>query len=128
LWVDFGPRNLGDVVDATMAGATVITLRRNISPQLFIPEIKEICENKIYVNIDINREFNIQDAEGIVNFYSREEIESSFKFGSLFKASMPKTKLYTYETDLKNLTYWRNLGVAGIFADLSKIKEFENAL
>ena len=28
LWVDNGPRNIGDVVDSTMAGATDITLRK----------------------------------------------------------------------------------------------------
>jgi len=128
LWVDFGPRNLGDVVDATMAGATDITLRKNLCPQLYVSEIKEITENKIYANIDFNEDLSIQDADGFVNFYSRQEIESSFKYGSLLKGMTPKNKIYSYETDLENLTYWKYFGVVGIFADLDKIKEFKNAI
>ena len=75
LVVDFGPRNLGDVVDATMAGATDITLRKNLCPQLHIPDIKVITENKIYKNVDFAEELFFDDAEGVVNFNSRGEIE-----------------------------------------------------
>lgn len=128
LWVDFGPRNLGDVVDATMAGATDITLRKNLCPKLSVFEIKEITENKIYANIDFNEDLSIQDADGFVNFYSRQEIEASFKYGSLLKEMTPKSKIYSYETDLKNLPYWKYFGVVGLFVDLDKIKELKNAI
>ena len=128
LWVDFGPCNLGDVVDATMAGATDITLRKNLCPQLHISDIKEITENRIYANIDFDEDLSIYDADGLVNFNSRQEIESSFKYGDLFKRMTSKSKIYSYETDLKNRTYWKRFGVEGLLVDLNKLKEFKNAI
>jgi len=42
LWVDWGPRSLGDIVDAVMAGATNITLRKNLWPKADISNIREM--------------------------------------------------------------------------------------
>ena len=128
LWVDFGPRNLGDIVDATMAGATNITLRKNLWPQLFISDIKEITENKIYANIDFAEDLSFYDADGLVNFNSREEIERNFKYCDFFKRMTTKSKTYSYETDLKNRTYWERFSIEGLLVDINKLKEFKNAL
>lgn len=128
LWVDNGPRNLGDIVDATMAGATDITLRKNLCPQLYVSEIKEIAENKIYENIDFVEELSFGDADGLVNFNSREEIERNFKHSDFLKRRGLKNKIYSYETDLKNRTYWERFGVEGLLVDLNKLKEFKNAI
>jgi len=126
LWVDFGPRNLGDVVDATMAGATDITLRKNLCPQLYLSEIKEITENKIYENIDFAEGLSFGDADGLVNFNSREEIERDFKHSDFFKRMSLKNKIYSYETDLENRTYWERFGVEGLLVDINKLKELKN--
>ena len=126
LWVDFGPRNLGDVVDATMAGATDITLRRNLCPQLYISEIKGITENKIYENIDFAEGLSFGDADGLVNFNSREEIERNFKHSDFFKRMSLKNKVYSYETDLENRTYWERFGVEGLLVDINKLKGHKN--
>ena len=128
LWVDNGPRNLGDIVDATMAGATDITLRKNLCPQLYVSKIKEITENKIYENIDFVEELSFGDADGLVNFNSREEIERNFKHSDFLKRRGLKNKIYSYETDLKNRTYWERFGVEGLLVDLNKLKEFKNAI
>ena len=126
LWVDFGPRTLGDVVDATMAGATDITLRRTLCPQLYISEIKGITENKIYENIDFAEGLSFGDADGVVNFNSREEIERNFKHSDFFKRMSLKNKVYSYETDLENLTYWERFDVEGLIVDLNKLKGLKN--
>ena len=127
LWVDNGPRNLGDIVDATMAGATDITLRKNLCSQLYVSEIKEITENKIYENIDFVEELSFGDADGLVNFNSREEIERNFKHSDFLKKRGLKNKIYSYETDLENRAYWERFGVEGLLVDLNKLKEFKNA-
>jgi len=127
LWVDNGPRNLRDIIDATMAGGTDITLRKNLCPQLYVSEIKEITENKIYENIDFVEELSFGDADGLVNFNSREEIERNFKHSDFLKRRGVKNKIYSYETDLKNRTYWVRFGVEGLLVDLNKLKEFKNA-
>lgn len=126
LWVDFGPRNLGDVVDATMAGATDITLRKNLCPQLYISKIKGITENKIYENIDFAEGLSFGDADGLVNFNSREEIERDFKHSDFFKRMSLKNKVYSYETDLENRTYWERFGVEGLLVDINKLKGRKN--
>jgi len=128
LWVDNGPRNLGDIVDAVTAGATDITLRINLIHKLNISDIKEISEDKIYTNIDFTEDLSFFDTDGLVNFNTREEIETNFKYGEFFKKMILKSKIYSYESDLDNISYWKHFGIEGLLVDLNKLKEFKNAL
>jgi len=126
LWVDNGPRNLGDIVDSTMAGATDITLRKKLSPNLYISDIRELTENKIYEYDELDNTNLVFDFDGIVTFNEKGNIESDFKLKEFFKNMIKKTKVYLYEPNLKNQIFWRNLGVSGLLVDLDKIKEFKN--
>ena len=128
LWVDFGPRNIGDVVDTTMAGATDVTLRKNLCPELTLLEIREIMDNKIYADESYRNEPSLYDFDGFVNFNSKKDLGSSFKQEYFLKSMLSKIKMYTYETDIKNLTYWKNYGIDGLLVDFSNYKEFKNAL
>jgi uncharacterized protein related to proFAR isomerase len=125
LWVDFGPRNIGDVVDATMAGATDITLRKHLSPELNISDIRELSENKIYGNIDFDEELSNNNVDGFVNFYKKEEIESDFKYSDLFKRRIQKKKTYCYESNPKNWPYWKRYGVKDFIIDINRKKEVQ---
>lgn len=126
LWIDFGPRNIGDIVDATMAGATNITLRKELCPQLFIPDIKEISENQIYTVIDFKESLSSYDADGLVNFTPREEIDTSFKYDDLFKRIALKNKIFSFESDFNNQSYWKRFGVEGLLVETIKLKEFKD--
>ena len=128
LWVDFGPRDVGDVVDATMAGATDITLRKNLFPKLDISKIKEIAENNIHTNIDLYGDSTIKGFDGIVNFNSRSEIEKNFDYTEQLKRIGQEGKLYSYESELSNLSYWKYFGVSGLLIDIDKIEVFKNAV
>jgi len=128
LWVDNGPRNLGDIVDTIMAGATDITLRKNLCPQLNISDIKEISENKVYENFDLDEDLPFYDSDGFVNFNSREKIETNIEYNEIFKKRISTYKTYSYETDINNRSYWEHLGVEGLLIDTNKLKEFMNAL
>jgi len=127
-WVDSGPRDQGDVVDATLSGATDITLRRKISPQIQVESIKEITENKIYESVDFAQDFTFEKTDGFVNFYRRKEIENNFKFSEFLKNKSLTSSIYTYESDVKNIPYWKKLNVKGLLVDLDKLEEFKNAL
>ena len=127
LWVDFGPRNLGDFVDATMTGATDLTLRKKLCFKVNIIDIKELIENKIYINVDFSEEPYYENLDGIVNFNSRDELESKYEFVSYLKKLGQNKKIYTYESDLANRSYWKNISVEGFLVDFNKIKEFKNA-
>lgn len=128
LWVDFGPRDLGDVVDATMSGVTDITLRKNLYPQLNIADIKEITENKVYTNIDFKDDITSEEADGLVNFNSREDTEKDFNYRSSLKKLGENNRIYSYESKLQNQTYWKYFEIDGLLVDLGKIKEFKNAI
>ena len=135
LWFDFSPKNLGDVVDAVMAGAKAITLRKTQWPDIKISDIKDITDNEIYTNIDFDYkakngfiDMKIDQLDGFVNFYSRKEIESSFHNSDYFKIICKKNSIFTYESNLKNLSFWKGFGIKGILVDFDKYKEFKNGL
>jgi uncharacterized protein related to proFAR isomerase len=131
IWVDAGPRVLGDVVDSIMAGATKITIRRKIWPEPDISSIKEITEREIYVDIDSeNRNvqriefFLLSNIDGLVVFNNKNQIETDFKYGSFLKNLCIKYKMFAYDPNPKNFSYWKTLGVAGLLVDIGKVKEF----
>lgn len=131
IWVDAGPRVLGDVVDSIMAGATNITVRKKIWPELDASSIKEITENEIYADISSKSqnmqiiEFSLlNNVDGLVVFNNKNQIETDFKYGGFLKNLCIKYKMYAYESNRKNFSYWKTLGVAGLLVDLDKIKEF----
>lgn len=133
LWVDFGPKNIGDIVDAVMAGATAITLREYLGSKIEISDIREITENKIFTNIDFKYrskydlgDSNIISSDGLVTFNTRELIESSFKNSDFFKTISMKKDIYIYDSDLKNNAYWKRFGIKGLLVDFDKIKEFKH--
>jgi hypothetical protein len=135
LWIDFSPKNIGDVVDAVMAGANAITLRKPPWPNIEISDIKDITDNSIFTNIDFDykgknsfKDMNKDQLDGFVNFYSRKEIESSFQNSEYFKTISKNKNIFTYETNLKNISYWKGFGVKGILVDFDKYKEFKNGL
>ncbi len=126
LWVDNGPRNLGDVVDTTMAGATDITLRKNLSPQLHISNIREITENNIYEYEELEDINLFFDSDGIVTFKNKENLDSDFKLKDHLKSMISKKKTYVYDPDMKDKKFWEKLGVQGLLVDLENMKEGKN--
>ena len=130
LWVDYGPRNLGDVVDMFMAGAESVTIRPLLWPNLDISDIRDISENRVFINLDIEKVKNSSgffdyDSDGLVNFYSRDNIESNFKYSDYLRYYGTKNKLYSYENDSKNINYWKMFGVKTLLVDIEKFEEFK---
>jgi len=131
LWIDAAPRKLGDVVDIFMAGATNITLRKTFYPQLNLERIREVTENKIYENIEIYNQtvlyddFFFEDVDGLINFYSREELEQDFKKYEVIKNFSTKNKIHIYENNKQNIEYWNKFNPEGFLVDISKYWEFK---
>jgi len=131
LWVDTGPRVLGDIVDVIMAGAINITVRNNLWHELDVSSIKEITENKIYTSVDLKSQddrnteiFPFYDVDGLVIFDGKNRAEKDFKYGGFLKNLCIKHEVYVYERDSKNINYWKNLGVTGLLVEINRIKEF----
>ena len=130
LWIDNTPRKLGDIVDVFMSGAANITLRKTFYSNIKIEKIREITENKIYANIEINNQTDaytysfFKKFDGLINFYTREEIEYDFKKEKVIKNILAKNKIYIYENNKKNIEYWNKFSPFGFLVDLSKYWEF----
>ena len=133
LWVDFGPRDLGDVVDAFLAGATEITFRNHLCPQLAVSDIRKLYENKIYAHIDLEK-MNFQniddlyfyDSDGLVNLNNKSKINQDLKYSDFLKTLRMKNKLYSYDSNPDNLSYLKQFGVEGLLVDINKLEEFKN--
>ena len=133
LWIDCGPRNIGDVVDIFMAGATSITVRRTLNPSFSISDIRDISDSKIYLNIDFKdyKNYNddnlfLKEYDGFVNFNNKEEIEQDFKFEDYLNKM--QNKIYYYENNPKNNSFWERFGATGLLVDINKFKGFKNGL
>ena len=67
LWIDAGPQTLGDVVDSVVAGATAITIRKKLWRDADIFGIKEVIENKIYVDVNLKNYGNLVAGSSLVS-------------------------------------------------------------
>jgi len=132
IWVDAGPRVLGDVVDEVMAGATNITVRMHLWPKVDITAIQDLTENEIYAYIDLKSQ-NRQDVglpffegfAGLTVFATKNQIEMNFRSRGILRQFRTKNSFYAYESDPKHVPYWEKLGAEGLLVEISKIKEFE---
>ncbi len=133
LWIDCGPRTLGDVVDIFMTGAESVTLRKTLFSSLNISDIREISENKVYLKIDYQdyKKYNnynsfLKEYDGFVNFNNKEEIEQDFKFEEFLNKIQMQNKIYFYEKEIRNRNFWEKIGAKGLMVDINKLKEFKN--
>lgn len=129
LWIDNAPRTLGDVVDVFMTGAANITLRINLYPKINLEKIREVTENQIYANIEMcygqgDYEKFFYDVDGITSFYNREELEKDFKKYDIIKKFSAKNKLFLYENNKQNISYWDKLNPNGFLVDILNYEEF----
>jgi uncharacterized protein related to proFAR isomerase len=128
LWVDFGPRVIGDVVDALMAGAVSITIRKELFPKVSIHDINEISENEIFIKIDMknNEVLSFNEIAGLVNFIDKKTIEKDYDYYGLLKQLKSyNNKIFSYENDHNNISYWQSLGITGFLVDIDKYEEFK---
>jgi len=130
IWIDSGPRNLGDIVDVFLAGANAITIRKYLFPKIEISKIRELSENKVFADIDFeqndNDDFFYKEFDGLINFTIREKFEKNWKYIDLIKHHANKNNVvYTYDSNLENVKYWKYFGIANFLVDLDNFEEFK---
>ena len=132
LWIDSRPIELGDVVDSFIAGASASTIRKNLWQKLDLEKIREITENEIFLQIDlqddeINKNLHVfEKADGFVIFNDRSLIESDSKYTNILRKISEINKTYVYESNSENIFYWQNKGITGLLVDMKKAEEFKN--
>lgn len=127
LWVDSGPRDIGDVVDAFFAGANLIVIRLDIWREEDISIVRDFSDNRVFINIDSNNIYKsiVEMADGLISFIGKDEIKSDFKFNERFKELAMKKDVYCYEEDIKRKEYWKKLGAKGILVNVENTEGFE---
>jgi hypothetical protein len=61
-----------------------------------------------------------------VNFNNKEEIERDFKFEDYLNKM--QNKIYYFENNPKNNSFWERFGATGLLVDINKFKGFKNGL
>lgn len=120
LWIDNGPRRIDDVMDTIMAGATNITLRRELWPDLDILGVQEITDDEIYLDMSQPYQEHTMlrvpyDRDvGIVLFNER------FMYEGMLKDIAAKQKIFLYVGSTQKVAYWETQGITGILVDIQK--------
>ncbi len=132
IWVDSGPKTLGDVVDILMAGATAITLRQDIWRGMGVSSIKEITENEVFFYADVLTNTALKPAietfgqeTGTVLFTNNDTSLAEFRVNSYLLKAEKGYKVYIYDAALERISYWKNKKITGLITDLSKWQEFK---
>jgi len=126
LWVDNGPRDLGDIFDTVMAGASTILLRTNLWQKGDVSDIQETVENMVYVAVDWRKQGptdnNIPFPIGIqgIAVIRDNKPEEDFNTDELVKTLCKKYKTYITDADECNETYWKSIGAQGILIPVKK--------
>jgi hypothetical protein len=127
LWIDSGPRELGDIVDIIMAGAQRITIRPSLWNSNNIENAKEITEQQIFIHHEeINKPLSLLNSDGIVLLNHTSIFKNNFKLESTLKTLSLKTNLYIYDSNWKTYLHWQKLGITGILIDFINYKEYIN--
>ena len=63
--------------------------------------------------------------DGLVIFNNKNQIDTDFKYSSFLKNLCAKYKMFAPESNSKNFSYWKTLGIAGLLVDIRKSKEFK---
>jgi len=126
LWIDDGPRRLDDVMDIIMAGATNITLREELWPEMDIHDVLELTDDDVYVSIKSTYSqqspafsFSHQNI-GVVVFSLEPQINEDLSSTSFFKDFTLKHKIYVYTVSQNTMSLWEGRGISGILIDLNK--------
>lgn len=125
LWVDAGPTNIGDVVDILLTGVKNIIIRENLwDKKNTLSEIREITENKVFININLQNIDNIEDkisfseADGIIIFDDKTTKKLSFKKKSILKDICKKYSVYIYEKSTTKNPYLEKIDIDGIIKNI----------
>ena len=124
LWIDAGPRRIDDVMDTIMAGATNLTVRNDLWPEMNLDDVFELTDDEVYLFLPSAHQEQIppllQEVTGVVIF--SEDIQRNNDLtliGSLLHQATPQ-KIYLYNILNTSMSYWEERGITGALVDLQK--------
>ena len=124
LWVDTGPRNMGDVVDDIFSGAKRIIIRLNLWNEETLTSIREITDHEVFVAVDLNNIGSLsenrlffEEAEGVVLFVAGKNT-LRFKIESDINQLIKDTSVYVFDVE-KNEHFWSLKDIKGFLMDIN---------
>jgi hypothetical protein len=113
-------------MDTIMAGATNITLREELWPDMDLPDIFEITDDEVYIGIkstysqqSLTIPFSKQNI-GVVMFSQELQTNDDFNSTSFLKDLALKHKIYLYNVSQNTIPLWEGRNITGILIDLNK--------
>jgi hypothetical protein len=109
-----------------MAGATNITLREDLWPEMDILGVFELTDDEVYFGIisgHTEQPWALsvpQQDIGVVVFSLTSQINSDFIFVSFLKNLALKHKIYLHTVAQNTIPLWEEHGITGILIDLNK--------
>jgi hypothetical protein len=123
LWVDTGPRNIGDVVDDIFSGAKHIIIRTNIWKGGSLKSIREFSDQELLIAFelqDISKLFEsmyfLNDADGVVLFITKNSL-LDFKMESKLNQMIKNNNFYIFD-DLVNERRWSSKKIKGFLKEI----------
>ena len=124
LWVDTGPRDIGDVVDDIFSGAKTIIIREGLWRGDSLASIRELTGHDIFLALHVNkmetmleRQPLFDDADGFILFVT-EPTRMSFFDESEINRLIEKKPVYVFDS-VNNERQWRQKEVKGLLQDIT---------
>ncbi|OYT29068.1 hypothetical protein B6U98_03390 [Thermoplasmatales archaeon ex4572_165] len=124
LWVDTGPRDIGDVVDDIFSGTKIIIIRLDLWTENSLKSIREVTDHEIYVAIDLNSISSLyesrlffDEADGVVLFVT-DNNTLRFKLESDINQLIKDTSVYVFDME-KNEHIWSSKDIKGFLRDIN---------
>ena len=134
LWVDAGPRDVGDIVDTVFAGAKKIVLRPSSWVEPDVKKIRELTDHQLFCHYDIDvshREENMMhhipdyDFDGIIVFVHGDWKKRRFAKEEKIKNLAKKENAFVYMPDNKDQGFWESIGFNGMLVDIELFPEVD---
>ena len=130
LWIDAGPRVLGDIVDLVMAGGGSLTIQMDLFASKDVSAVKEVTECDVYIGIreeQLERDFSplsLDDMTGAV-VYANKNTEHIDFYADAVKGFLKRCKkrVYVAGATEKTATYWKELGAYGLIVELEAMRK-----
>jgi len=124
LWVDTGPRDIGDVVDDIFSGTKRIIIRLDLWNEDSLKSIREVTDHEIYVAVALNSISSLSesrlffdDADGVVLFVTDND-SLNFKIESDINQLIKDTSVYVFDME-KNEPIWSSKDIKGFLRDIN---------
>ena len=133
IWLDANPRDLVDIIDYLTTGVEAIILRSGNSFKFNLNNIRDLSDINLYKNIDFNFYTNNIDQYNFSPKYNGFVFTDKnifhyidFKFEGFIKKLSMNNEVIVYESDPKNVIYWKKLNITKFIVPIEKIEEFKS--